>query len=120
MSCWKRYGSAGAEPIPRTGHLTVGVAPVRITFDVPADPAYAGRVATVLSDVYLRKYAYIGAAMVAVGAIGAFIGHAHGPVLSFFTTMIVVGVLSMLFPVWMGYSTRRRSTGLAVDGAYDI
>ena len=46
------------------GHYRSGV---RIRFDVPADPAYPGRAAAVLSRVRLRKYGYIGAVLVAVG-----------------------------------------------------
>lgn len=97
---------------------------MRITFDVPADPAYAGRVATVLSGLYLRKYVYIGAVLVAVGlvgvAVGVLSGNGGGRAVPVFTAMLVVGVLSLLFPVWVRFSTRRRSSGLAVDGGYDI
>ena len=46
---------------------------MHIRFDVPADPAYAARVATVLSDVYLRKYRYIGFGLIAVGLIGLWV-----------------------------------------------
>lgn len=93
---------------------------MRITFDVPADPAYAGRVATVLSGLYLRKYVYIGAALVVIGLAGVVIASSSSRAVPVFTAMIVVGMLSLLFPVWVRFSTRRRSTGLAVDGAYDI
>lgn len=97
---------------------------MQIRFDVPADPAYAARVAKVLSDVYLRKYRYIGFGLVAVGLLGLLIPLPHSGSGSgatpTFTTIIVVGVLSLLFPLWVRYSARRRSDGLAVDGAYDI
>jgi uncharacterized membrane protein len=97
---------------------------VRITFDVPADPAYAGRVATVLSGLYLRKYVYIGAALVVIGLVGVAIpllrGSAGSRAVPVFTAMLVVGALSLLFPAWVRFSTRRRSSGLAVDGGYDI
>ncbi|WP_327009932.1 YcxB family protein [Dactylosporangium sp. NBC_01737] len=95
---------------------------MHIRFDVPADPAYAARVATVLSDVYLRKYRYIGFALIAVGLLGLWLpiggkDFDAGPI---FTMILVVGVLSMLFPVWARYAARRRLDGLAVDGGYDI
>lgn len=97
---------------------------MRIQFDVPADPAYAARVAHVLSDVYLRKYRFIGVGLVAIGLIGLVLplphsdsGNGADPI---FTTIVVVGVLSLLFPVWVRYSARRRSGSLAVDGGYDI
>jgi hypothetical protein len=97
---------------------------VQIRFDVPADPAYAARVANVLSDVYLRKYRYIGLGLVAVGLVGMMVPLPHSDsgngAVPIFTTIIVVGVLSLLFPLWVRYSARRRSDGLAVDGAYDI
>lgn len=95
---------------------------MHIRFDVPADPAYAVRVATVLSDVYLRKYRYIGFGLIAVGLLGLWvpIGGDGFDATPFFTTILVVGVASMLFPVWARYSARRRLDGLAVDGGYDI
>src|SRR5690349_5174083 len=77
-----------------------------------------------MSDLYLRKFRYIGLGLVAVGLIGlvaplpnrdAGIG-----VVPVFTAMIVVGVLSVLFPLWVRHSTRRRAAGLAVDGSYEI
>ena len=95
---------------------------MHIRFDVPADPAYAARVATVLSDVYLRKYRYIGFGLIAVGLLGLWvpIGGKDFDAAPFFTVILVVGVLSMLFPVWARYAARRRLNGLAVDGGYDI
>jgi hypothetical protein len=97
---------------------------VHIQFEVPADPAYAGRVTNVLSGLYLRKYAYIGAGLVAIGAIGiagfALKGSSGNPAVSFFIAMVVAGVLSLLFVPWVQYSNRRRSTGNAVEGSYDI
>jgi uncharacterized protein YjeT (DUF2065 family) len=92
---------------------------VHIRFDVPADPAYAARVATVLSDVYLRKYRYIGFVLIAVGLVllWAPIDLDADPI---FAIIVVVGVLSMLFPSWARYSARKKLNGLAVDGGYDI
>lgn len=95
---------------------------MHIRFDVPADPAYAARVATVLSDVYLRKYRFIGFALIAVALVGLWVpiggdGFDAAPI---FTTILVVGVASMLFPVWARYAARKRLDGLAVDGGYDI
>jgi uncharacterized membrane protein len=93
---------------------------VHIQFEVAADPAYAGRVANVLSSLYLRKYSYIGAGLVVVGLIGLAVSQGHGNSVPVFTAMTVIGVLSVLFPPWVRYSARRRSSGLAVDGSYDI
>ena len=97
---------------------------MQITFDVPADPTYAARVATLLSGLYLRKYVYIGAVLVVIGLVGVVIllltGDSGGRAVPVFTAILVVGVLSLLFPLWVRFSTYRRSSGLAVDGAYDI
>ena len=96
---------------------------VHIQFDVPADPAYPGRVAGVLSSVQLRKYGYIGAVLVAVGAVGLALARVSGPigrVNPLFVSMVVAGVLSLLFPQWVRYNARRRSSGYAVEGGYDI
>ena len=108
--------AAGCETV--AGSLTR----VHIRFDVPADPAYAARVATVLSDVYLRKYRYIGFGLIALGLLGLWvpIGGRDFDASPFFTVILVVGVLSMLFPFWARRSARRRLDGLAVDGGYDI
>ncbi len=96
---------------------------VHIQFDVPADPAYPGRVAGVLSGVQLRKYGYIGAVLVAVGAVGLALARVSDPIhrlTSLFVSMVVAGVLSLLFPQWVRYRARRRSSGYAVEGGYDI
>jgi hypothetical protein len=96
---------------------------VHIRFDVPADPAYPGRVAAVLSGVQLRKYGYIGAALVAVGAIGLAVsrevswGERISPVC---IAMVVAGLLSLLYSPWVRYNARRRSSGFAVEGGYEI
>jgi hypothetical protein len=96
---------------------------VHIRFDVPADPAYPGRVAAVLSGVQLRKYGYIGAALVALGAIGLAVspevswGDRISPLC---IAMVVGGLLSLLYSPWVRYNARRRSSGYAVEGAYEI
>jgi YcxB-like protein len=103
-----------------TGQYCSGV---HIRFDVPADPAYPGRVAAVLSGVQLRKYGYVGAALVAGGAIGLAIvrevswGARISPLC---IGMVVAGVLSLLYSPWVRFNARRRSSGYAVEGGYDI
>lgn len=104
----------------RVGHYRSGV---HIRFDVPADPAYPGRVAAVLSGVRLRKYGYIGAVLVAVGAIGLAVsrevdwGERISPLC---IAMIVGGLLSLLYSPWVRFNARRRSSRYAVEGGYDI
>ncbi|MDQ7905011.1 YcxB family protein [Phytohabitans sp. ZYX-F-186] len=96
---------------------------MHIRFDVPADPAYPGRVADALSRVRLRKYELIGAVLAAVGAIGLAVsgGLAWGDKLSLLCMPLVVGgLLSMLYPPWVRWRARRRSGRYAVEGAYDI
>ena len=96
---------------------------MHIRFDVPADPAYPGRVAAVLSGLQLRKYGYIGAALVAVGALGlagsreVSWGDRISPVC---VAMVVGGLLSLLYPPWVRYTARRKSSGYAVEGGYEI
>jgi hypothetical protein len=96
---------------------------VHIRFDVPADPAYPGRVAAALSSVRLRKYGYIGALLAAIGAIGIAVsqGFAWGNQLSpLYKAMVLGGLLSMLYSPWVRLRARRRSSRYAVEGAYDI
>lgn len=96
---------------------------MHIRFDVPADPAYPGRVAAVLSSVRLRKYGYIGAVLAAVGAIGLAASRGFGwgeQVSPLCTAMVVGGLLSMLYAPWVRFKARRRSGRYAVEGAYDI
>ncbi len=96
---------------------------VHIRFDVPADPAYPGRVAAVLSRIRLRKYGYIGAALLVVGAIGLAVsrGFDRGDqFLPLWTTIVVTGVLSMAYPPWVRFRARRRSGRYAVEGSYEI
>ncbi|NBE83218.1 YcxB family protein [Micromonospora rubida] len=96
---------------------------MRIRFDVPADPAYPGRVAAALSSDRLRRYGYVGAVLAAVGAIGFAVsrGFAWGEqISSLWITMIVGGLLSMLYWPWVRLRARRRSGRYAVEGAYDI
>jgi hypothetical protein len=96
---------------------------VHIRFDVPADPAYPGRVAKVLSGVRLRKYTYIGVVLVALGAIGLAVSRGTGwgeRISPLCVAMVVGGVLSMLYAPWVRFNARRRSSGYAVEGAYEI
>jgi hypothetical protein len=102
------------------GHYRSGV---HIRIDVPADPAYPGRVAAVLSSVRLRKYSYIGAVLMAVGLIGLAVarqvdwGDKISP-LCF--AMTLGGLLSLLYAPWVRFKARRRSGRYAVEGNYDI
>ncbi|MEV1159727.1 YcxB family protein [Micromonospora chokoriensis] len=96
---------------------------MHIRFDVPADPAYPGRVAAALGGVRLRRFLYIGAVLAAVGVIGFAVsrGSAAGErTTGLWTTLGLAGLLSMLFLPWVRWRARRRSGGYAVDGAYDI
>ncbi|WP_229403540.1 YcxB family protein [Micromonospora okii] len=96
---------------------------MQIRFDVPADPAYPGRVAAALSRVRLRRYGYIGAVLVGAGAIGFAVsqGFAWGErTTSLWMTLVVGGLLSMLYAPWVRLRARRRSSGFAVEGGYDI
>jgi hypothetical protein len=96
---------------------------VHIRFDVPADPAYPGRVAAVLSSVRLRRFGHVGAVLVAVGAVGLAVsrevdrGDRIAPLC---IAMMVGGLLSMLYLPWVRFRARRRSSRYAVEGAYDI
>ncbi|WP_329101055.1 YcxB family protein [Micromonospora sp. NBC_01699] len=96
---------------------------MHIRFDVPADPAYPGRVAAALSSVRLRRYGQVGAVLAAVGAIGfaASRGFEWGDRISpLCVTMVVAGLLLMLYSPWVRWRARRRSGRYAVEGAYDI
>ncbi|KAB1905875.1 YcxB family protein [Micromonospora sp. AMSO31t] len=96
---------------------------MHIRFDVPADPAYPGRVAAALSSVRLRKYGYIGGVLAVVGAIGFALSRAfaRGDRLSPLCLALVLGgLLSMLYSPWVRWRARRRSSRYAVEGAYDI
>jgi hypothetical protein len=96
---------------------------VHIRFDVPADPAYPGRVADALSRVRLRRFGYIGAGLAAVGLVGLATSGAFAwgdRVVPLCTTLVVAGVLSMLYAPWVRWRARRRSGGYAVEGGYDI
>lgn len=96
---------------------------MHIRFDVPADPAYPGRVAAVLSSVRLRRYGYIGMALVVVGAIGLAVsrGFERGErIVPLCTAIIVCGLLSMAYPPWVRFRARRRSSRYAVEGSYEI
>ncbi|MCW6007209.1 YcxB family protein [Micromonospora sp. CPCC 205371] len=96
---------------------------MRIRFEVPADPAYPGRVAEVLSRARLRWYGYIGAVLVAVGVIGLVVSRGvdrDEVILPLGFTLVMGGLLSMLYSPWVRYRARRRSSGYAVAGGYDI
>ncbi|MEV4754392.1 YcxB family protein [Micromonospora sp. NPDC049559] len=96
---------------------------MHIRFDVPADPAYPGRVAAALSSVRLRRYGYIGAVLAAVGAIVFAVSRGSAwadRVSSLCLAMVAAGLLSMLYPPWVRWRARRRSSSYAVAGAYDI
>jgi hypothetical protein len=102
------------------GHYRSGV---HIRFDVPADPAYPGRVAAALSSVRLRRYGYIGAVLATVGAITVAIsrGSTWGEQLTpLWMAMLVGGLLAMLWGPWVRLRARRRSSGYAVEGGYEI
>jgi hypothetical protein len=96
---------------------------VHIRFDVPADPAYPGRVAAVLGSVGLRRYGYVGAVLTAVGAIGLALsqGFAWGEQISpLYIAMVVGGLAAMLYSPLVRLRARRRSSRYAVEGGYDI
>ncbi|MBQ1014949.1 YcxB family protein [Micromonospora sp. M51] len=96
---------------------------MHIRFDVPADPAYPGRVAAALGAVRLRRFGYIGAVLTAVGVIGLVISRGFGwgeRSAPLWTALVVAGVLSMLYRPWVLARARRRSGRYAVAGAYDI
>ncbi|MGN9810207.1 YcxB family protein [Micromonospora sp. BQ11] len=96
---------------------------MHIRFDVPADPAYPGRVAAALSRVRLRRYGYVGAVLAAVGVIGFVVarGFTWGDRISPVSMALMVGgLLSMLYSPWVQWRARRRSSRYAVEGAYDI
>jgi hypothetical protein len=77
----------------------------------------------VLGGVRLRKHGYIGAVLVAVGAIGLAVlrrsgwGEALSPL---WMACVVGGVLLVLYLPWVRFMARRRSDRYAVDGGYDI
>jgi hypothetical protein len=96
---------------------------VQIRFDVPADPAYPGRVAAVLSSVRLRKHGYIGAVLVTVGAIGLAVWRVTdwgGKISPLWMASVVGGLLLMVYPPLVRFRARRRSSRYAVEGGYDI
>ncbi|WBB71896.1 YcxB family protein [Micromonospora sp. WMMD1128] len=96
---------------------------MHIRFDVPADPAYPGRVAAALARVRLRRFGYVGAALAAVGVVGLVVSRvvpSGGRFSSLWTALIVGGLLSMLYSPWVRWRARRRSGRYAVDGGYDI
>jgi YcxB-like protein len=102
------------------GHYRSGV---RIQFDVPADPAYPGRVAEVLSRARLRWYGYIGAVLMAVGVVGLVVSRQvswGGWISPLSLALAMGGLLSLLYAPWVRFRARRRSSRYAVAGGYDI
>ncbi|RIV40252.1 YcxB family protein [Micromonospora radicis] len=96
---------------------------MQIRFDVPADPAYPGRVAAALSGAQLRKYRFVGAALVAVGAAGFVAARTldwGASLAPLWVTMVLGGLLAMLYWPWLRFRARRRSGGYAVEGGYEI
>jgi len=96
---------------------------VQIRFAVPADPAYPGRVAAVLSGVRLRKHGYIGAVLVAVGVIGLVVSRGTGvgdEISPLWMACVVGGLLLVLYLPWVRFMARRRSGRYAVEGSYEI
>ncbi|MEU7619900.1 YcxB family protein [Micromonospora rifamycinica] len=96
---------------------------MHIRFDVPADPAYPGRVAAALSSVRLRRFSLIGAALAAAGAVGAAVswGFSLGErFASLWWVLLVGGLASVLYAPWVRWRARRRSDDYAVEGGYDI
>ncbi|MBO0870248.1 MAG: YcxB family protein [Micromonosporaceae bacterium] len=96
---------------------------MHIRFDVPADPAYPGRVAAVLSGVRLRRHGYAGMVLAVVGALGLVLSGGSGWGEKFsplWTACVVCGLLLMLYPLWVRFRARRRSSRYAVEGGYDI
>lgn len=96
---------------------------MRIRFDVPADPAYPGRVADVLSRARLRRYGHIGAVLLAVGVIGLVASRAAdwgARIAPLCFALAMGGLLSLLYSPWVRFRARRRSSRYAVAGGYDI
>ena len=96
---------------------------MHIRFDVPADPAYPGRVAAALSRVKLRKYGYIGTVLLVAGAIAFAVSRGSDRAEQFtplWTAMIVSGLLSLAYAPWVRFRARRRSGDYAVAGSYEI
>ncbi|WP_203711641.1 YcxB family protein [Asanoa siamensis] len=96
---------------------------MHIRFDVPADPAYPGRVAAVLSSVGLRRYGYAGVVLALLGVIGLALSQGFGwadQVAPLYIALLVGGVLAMVYAPLVRWRARRRSGRYAVEGGYDI
>ncbi|MFI7026786.1 YcxB family protein [Micromonospora sp. NPDC049900] len=96
---------------------------MHIRFDIPADPAYPGRVAAAMSSDQLRRYASVGAVLLTVGVIGLLLsrGSSWGAQITpLWMAMAIFGLLAILYWPWVRLRARRRSSGYAVDGSYDI
>ncbi|WP_405093309.1 YcxB family protein [Micromonospora sp. NBC_01392] len=96
---------------------------MHIRFDVPADPTYPGRVAATLSGVRLRPFGRLGVALAAVGAAGLAAAWAFGwgdRAAPLWTSLLVAGLLSMLYAPWVQWRARRRSGDYAVEGGYEL
>ncbi|MDG4826924.1 YcxB family protein [Asanoa sp. WMMD1127] len=96
---------------------------MQIRFDVPADPAYPGRVAAVLSSEGHRRYAYVGAVLGLVGAVGLALSvgfDAGEQLLPLYIALVLGGLLAIAYAPLVRWRARRRSGRYAVDGGYDI
>ena len=98
---------------------------MHIRFDLPTDPAYAGRVAKALGGRYLRKYVLLGLPVLLLGLLGTVAplfddDPSTGPIPAF-EGMAVVGVVMLLLPTWLGWAVRRRG-GMSMGGpaTFDI
>ncbi|NJC12984.1 hypothetical protein F4558_002810 [Micromonospora profundi] len=96
---------------------------MQIRFDVPADPAYPGRVAAELSRARLRRHGPVGAVLAAIGAVGFTVSRAFGwgeQTSPLWIVLILGGLLSICYGPWVRLRARRRSSRSAVEGAYEI
>lgn len=129
LTCWAVLVSPAAAcerhltrscPSDLRGHYRSGV---HIRFDVPADPAYPSRVAAALTIDQLRKYLYVGAVLAAAGAAGLAVSRSLGwgdQIQPLWLTMLMGGLLAILYWPWVRLRARRRSSDYAVEGAYEI
>jgi hypothetical protein len=92
---------------------------MHIRFDIPADPAYAGRVAAALGRLYLRKNRLLAIAFILLGLAGLVVplldGHPATGAAPGFVAMVVLGAIVMFMPQWMRSAVRRRG-GMSLGG----